>query len=53
MKMNSFCVILRVNAIDPVVFFDKIPADDIVKIKQRIDAAITGADAQKIINDYV
>ena len=53
MKMSSFCVILRVSTVDPAVFFDKIPADDMIKIKQRIDAAVTGADAQKIINDYV
>lgn len=53
MKMSSFCFILRMNTVDPIIFFDMIPADDMVKIKQRIDAAVTADDAQKIINDYV
>lgn len=53
MKMNSFCFMLRMNTVNPTVFFDMVPADDMVKLKQRIDAAVTADDAQKIINDYV
>ena len=44
---------LQMNTVNPAVFFDMIPDDDMIKIKQRIDAAVTADDAQKIINDYV
>lgn len=53
MTMNSFCFMLQMNTVNPAVFFDMIPADDMVKLKQRIDVAVTADDAQKIINDYV
>lgn len=53
MTIKSFCFILQMNTVNPAVFFDMIPADDMVKLKQRIDAALTADDAQKIINDYV
>ena len=53
MKMSSFCFILQMSTVNPAVFFDMIPADDMVKLKQRIDVAVTADDAQKIINDYV
>lgn len=53
MTMNSFCFMLQMNTVNPSVFFDMIPDDDMVKLKQRIDAAVTADDAQKIINYYV
>ena len=53
MTINSFCFMLQMNTVNPAVFFDMIPDDDMIKIKQRIDAALTADDAQKIINDYV
>ena len=53
MTMQSFCFMLQMNTVSPAVFFDMIPADDMVKLKQRIDEATTADDAQKIINDYV
>lgn len=53
MKMQSFCFMLQMNTVEPSVFFDKLPEDEMIKIKQRIDVAVTADDAQKIINDYV
>lgn len=44
---------LQTNTVEPSVFFDKLSADEMIKIKQRIDDAVTADDAQKIINEYV
>lgn len=53
MQMNSFCFILRLNTVEPDVFFDLIPEHKMVKLQEQIHKAETADDAQKIINEYV
>lgn len=52
MKMSSFCFVLRMNEVNPMVFFDKIPEHKMVKLQEQIHKAETASDAQVIINEY-
>lgn len=50
--MSSLCFMLRVNEIEPSVFFDNIPEHKMVEFQERVHNATTADDAQKIINAY-
>ena len=52
MKMSSFCFVLRMNDVNPMVFFDKIPDGKMTEIQSKIHKALTTGDAQVIINEY-
>ena len=52
MKMSSFCFVLRMNDVNPMVFFDKIPDGKMAEIQSKIRKALTSSDAQVIINEY-
>lgn len=43
---------LRVNEIEPSLFFENIPEHKMVEFQEQVKNAITADDAQKIINAY-